>query len=60
MKIIKLRDKIGMDNNEFEKYIKQNPLRFTRIFFKKKVKKQAFLDTIASKDSKRYLPQEIR
>jgi hypothetical protein len=38
-KMIKLRDKLKMDNTDFENYIKNNPLKFSSIFFKRKVNK---------------------
>ena len=44
----------------FENFISSNQLKFNTIFFKKNVKKDNFLDALATKNSLRILPDEMR
>lgn len=59
-KILKLRVKLKMDNADLEKYIKENPRKFNSLFFKRKINKEPLLSVICSKDSGRYLPEEVK
>ena len=49
-----------MNNRIIEACIKENPKKFMGVVLKRKNNKQVLLDTVASKDVKRILPEEIR
>jgi hypothetical protein len=58
-KILKLRQKLAMDNSELEKITSNNPLKFKNIFFQPQKKKLPILKSMISNDNKKFLPKEV-